>query len=213
MVAIGLGKNLLFKSVLAHCGTIIRDFRALSLLKYVLHWNSPVSLSYFWTFFTYCKLIRDSCLFWTRLLQSLWYQVSVFWILKPTILPLDRMVQNLRMPVLSCHGTAKNVCHHKFSIWLIGLFNVNWVFFQMYFLFSFQQRCKTAKLDFKPLQNGQILTSTHKNWQTQVSTTEVIWVCFVWQRGHSQSMLGKFFPFLTTYLPCQLRLWTPPIKS
>ena len=62
-------------------------------------------------------------------------------------------------------------CHHKFSIWLIELFNIN-------FLFSFQQRCKTVKLDFKPLQSGQTLTSTRKNWQMQVSTTEVLSVLF-----------------------------------
>ena len=90
------------------------------------------------------------------------------------------------------YQSFKKICHHKFSIWLIGLFNVNWVFFQMYFLFSFQQRCKTVKLDLKPLQSGQTLKSTHKNWQMQVSTTEVLYVL---ARGHSQSTLTRFCPF------------------
>ena len=119
-----------------------------------------------------------------------------------TILPLARMVQKLGITVLSGHGTAKNVCHHKFSIWLIGLFNVNWVFFQIYFLFSFQQRCKTVKLDFKPLRSGQILTSTRKNWRIQVSTTQVLTVCFVWQGGiHKVLWPNSSHSWPPTYLP------------
>ena len=65
----------------------------------------------------------------------------------------------------------------------------------MYFLFSFQQKCKTVKLDFKPLQSGQILTSTHKNWQTQVSTTEVLYVLF--GKGALTKYVDQILPILS----------------
>ena len=103
--------------------------------------------------------------------------------------------------------------------WL-GYFNVNWVFFQMYFLFSFQQRCKTVKLDFKPLRSGLVLTSTHKNWQMQVSTTEVLYVLF--GNGAFTKYIGQILPILsppnypcltfvqgsltTNYVVCELAL-------
>ena len=66
---------------------------------------------------------------------------------------------------------------------------------QMYFLFSFQQRCKTVKLDLKPLQSGQILTSTHKNWRMQVSTTEVLYVLF--GKGAFTKYVGQILPILS----------------